>query len=128
MNLLKKFNTKLIENSNKNVDKFVSFDIGDTISVGYKIVEGNSTRIQYFEGVVIAKNKNVKSYDASFVVRKISYTVGVERKFFIHSPLVEDIKLVKKGVVRRAKLYYLRKRTGKAARIKEVISQKKEKK
>ena len=95
--------------------------VGDTIIVAYRITEGNNTRVQNFEGIVIAKNKDINNYDASFVVRKISHEVGVERKFMFHSPLVEEITFVRKGTVKRAKLYFLRNLRGKAARIKEDI-------
>ena len=128
MNLLEKFDKKLMKNSLQNDKKFIPFSVGDTISVAYKISEGNNVRIQNFEGVVIAKSKNPKNYNSSFVVRKISYEIGVERKFLTHSPLVEEIKLIKKGIVKKAKLYYLRDRVGKATKIKEDLSVKKSKK
>ncbi|MCE2687210.1 MAG: 50S ribosomal protein L19 [Rickettsiales bacterium] len=97
------------------------FNVGDNVSVKYKITEGSSTRIQAFNGVVIAKSKDFNNYSATFTVRKISSGVGVERKFMLHSPLVSEIEILKKGVIRRAKLYYLRKLTGKASRIKEKL-------
>lgn len=95
------------------------FSVGDTVSVKYKITEGTTTRIQAFVGIVIAKTKNASNYNASFTVRKISSGVGVERKFMVYSPLLAGVEVLKQGVVRRAKLYYLRELTGKAARIKE---------
>ncbi len=94
------------------------FKSGDTISVGVKVVEGNRSRIQVFEGVVISISSG-HGLDKSFTVRKISNGVGVERIFPFHSPNIENIKVLKRGKVRRAKLYYLRSLKGKAARIKE---------
>lgn len=97
------------------------FNAGDTVSVKYKITEGTTTRLQAFNGVVIAKSKKKSNYAATFTVRKISSGIGVERKFPLYSPLIADIKVLKRGVVRRAKLYYLRSLTGKASRIKEKL-------
>ena len=95
---------------------------GDTIKVGVRIVEGKKERIQYFEGVCISKkNRDINS---SFTVRKISFGEGVERTFALYSPVVDSIKVVRPGKVRRAKLYYLRDRTGKSARIAEKIKKK----
>ena len=94
-----------------------SFQAGDTVRVHAKIVEGSRERIQVFEGVVIArKGSGVRE---NFTVRRISYGVGVERTFSIHSPRIEKIEVARRGIVRRAKLYYLRNLTGKAARIRE---------
>ena len=94
------------------------FKSGDTVRVHVKIIEGDKTRIQQFEGVVIRiRNGSIRS---TFTVRKISYGVGVERIFPMHSPILDKIEVLKRGDVRRAKLYYLRKKTGKAARIKEL--------
>lgn len=93
------------------------FVAGDTVKVHVKIQEGEKERIQVFEGVVISKRKGMS--DATFTVRKISYGVGVERIFPFHSPIIEKIEVVSRGRVRRAKIYYLRKLRGKAARIKE---------
>lgn len=93
------------------------FAPGDTVKVHAKIVEGNRERIQIFEGVVIARSGS--GVREMFTVRRISYGVGVERIFPVHSPRVDKIEVVRRGAVRRAKLYYLRKLTGKAARIKE---------
>ena len=102
--------------------KFPDFFAGDTIKVGVRIVEGKRERIQYFEGVCIAKkNRDINS---SFTVRKISFGEGVERTFALYSPVVNSIKVVRSGEVRRAKLYYLRSRKGKSARISEKIKKK----
>ena len=90
---------------------------GDTVKVHNKIKEGEKERIQVFEGVVISKRKGLSN--ATFTVRKISYGVGVERIFHLHSPMIDKIELVTHGRVRRSKIYYLRKLRGKAARIKE---------
>lgn len=98
-----------------------SFEVGDTVSVKYKITEGTNTRIQAFNGIVIAKSKSISNYSATFTVRKISSGIGVERKFTIYSPLLVSVEILKQGVVRRAKLYYLRNLTGKASRIKEKL-------
>jgi large subunit ribosomal protein L19 len=98
-----------------------SFKVGDSVSVKYKITEGTNTRIQAFNGVVIARSKDPENYAATFTVRKISSGIGVERKFPLHSPLLSSIDVLKQGVVRRAKLYYLRNLTGKASRIKEKL-------
>ena len=102
--------------------KITEFSPGDTIKVGVKIVEGKRERIQYFEGVCIAK-KN-RDLNSSFTVRKISFGEGVERTFALYSPNVDSIKVIRSGKVRRAKLYYLRDRTGKSARIAEKIRKK----
>ena len=120
---------KNIEDINKaNVEKIVSkkkipdFFPGDIVKVGVRITEGKRDRIQYFEGVCIAKkNRDINS---SFTVRKISFGEGVERTFALYSPIVDTIKVVRSGKVRRAKLYYLRDRTGKSARIAEKIKRK----
>jgi len=95
------------------------FSTGDTVEVQVRVKEGTRERLQAFEGVVIAKRN--RGLNSSFTVRKISYGEGVERVFQTHSPLIANIKLKRRGDVRRAKLYYLRERTGKAARIKEKI-------
>ena len=102
--------------------KITDFSPGDTIKVGVKIVEGKRERIQYFEGVCIAK-KN-RDLNSSFTVRKISFGEGVERTFALYSPNVDSIKVIRFGKVRRAKLYYLRDRKGKSARIAEKIKKK----
>ncbi len=102
--------------------KITDFSAGDTIKVGVKIVEGKRERIQFFEGVCIAKkNRDINS---SFTVRKISFGEGVERTFALYSPNVDSIKVIRSGKVRRAKLYYLRDRKGKSARIAEKIKKK----
>jgi len=93
------------------------FRAGDTLRVGVKVVEGDRTRVQNFEGVCIARSN--KGMGSSFTVRKISFGEGVERVFPLFSPNIDSITVVRKGVVRRAKLYYLRGRTGKSARIAE---------
>jgi large subunit ribosomal protein L19 len=100
-------------------DDVPGFAPGDTVRVQVKVVEGNRERLQAFEGVVIAK-KN-RGLNSSFTVRKLSHGEGVERVFQTHSPALARIEVVRRGDVRRAKLYYLRGRTGKAARIKEKI-------
>ena len=94
-----------------------SFRPGDTVRVHVKVVEGNRERIQVFEGVVI--NRQGGGVRETFTVRRVSYNVGVERTFPVHSPRIEKIEVTRKGIVRRAKLYYLRNLTGKAERIKE---------
>lgn len=96
-----------------------AFNIGDTIKVHVKIKEGNRERIQIFEGTVIAKKHG--GIQETFTVRRISYGVGVERTFPANSPKIAKIEIVRKGKVRRAKLYYLRDRVGKATRVKEKI-------
>jgi large subunit ribosomal protein L19 len=95
------------------------FGIGDTIRIGVNIREGDKERIQYFEGTVIARKGS--GVAETFTVRRVSYGVGVERVFPIHSPNVKDVTIIRRGKVRRAKLYYLRDRVGKAAKVKEQI-------
>ena len=120
---------KNIEEINQAIVKKISaekklpiFFPGDIVKVGVKITEGKRDRIQYFEGVCIAKkNRDINS---SFTVRKISFGEGVERTFALYSSIVDSIKVVRSGKVRRAKLYYLRDRTGKSARIAEKIKKK----
>ncbi|HSR62594.1 MAG TPA: 50S ribosomal protein L19 [Gammaproteobacteria bacterium] len=104
------------EQLNSNIPDFAP---GDTVIVDVKVKEGQRERLQAFEGIVIAK-KN-RGLNSSFTVRKVSYGEGVERVFQTHSPHIASIKVKRKGDVRRAKLYYMRERTGKAARIKEKI-------
>ena len=94
------------------------FAVGDTVKVMVKVIEGDKERLQAFEGVVIARKHG--GISETFTVRRISFGVGVEKTFPIHSPKVADIIVVRKGKVRRAKLYYLRERTGKAAKVKEI--------
>ena len=120
---------KTIEEINQaNVKKIASekklpdFFPGDIVKVGVRITEGKRDRIQYFEGVCIAK-KN-RDLNSSFTVRKISFGEGVERTFALYSPIVDSIKVIRSGKVRRAKLYFLRDRTGKSARIAEKIKKK----
>jgi large subunit ribosomal protein L19 len=102
--------------------KYPEFFPGDIVKVGVRITEGKRERIQYFEGVCIAK-KN-RDLNSSFTVRKISFGEGVERTFALYSPIINSIKVIRAGKVRRAKLYYLRDRTGKSARIAEKIKKK----
>ena len=102
--------------------KLPNFFPGDIVKIGVRISEGKRDRIQYFEGVCIAK-KN-RDLNSSFTVRKISFGEGVERTFALYSPIVDSIKVIRSGKVRRAKLYYLRDRTGKSARIAEKIKKK----
>ena len=101
----------------KPAEEIPAFRPGDTVDVNVKIKEGNNSRIQTFTGVVIARQGS--GLRETFLVRKISFGTGVERRFPVHSPSIDSIKLVRKGRVRRAKLYYLRKLRGKAARIVE---------
>ena len=96
-----------------------SFNVGDTIRVYAKVVEGSKERIQMFEGTVIAKRGS--GVAETFTVRRVAYGVGVERVFPLHSPNVKDVQVVRYGKVRRSKLYYLRDRVGKAAKVKEQI-------
>ena len=98
-------------------ESVTDFNVGDTVKVFVKVVEGNKERLQAFEGVVIArKNGSIRE---SFTVRKVSFGIGVERVFPLHSPRIDRIEVVRRGKVARAKLYYLRDLTGKKARIKE---------
>ena len=109
---------KLIAQDSLKAEK-PSFEIGDTIRIGVKIREGERERIQEFEGTVIAKNGS--GISETFTVRRVSYGVGVERVFPVHSPNVAKVELVRNGKVRRSKLYYLRDRVGKSAKVKEKI-------
>ena len=102
--------------------KYPNFFSGDIVKVGVRITEGKRERVQFFEGVCIAK-KN-RSLNSSFTVRKISFGEGVERTFALYSPIISSIKVIRSGKVRRSKLYYLRNRTGKSARIAEKIKKK----
>lgn len=118
-NLIAQYEATQIANllQNKTVPEFRA---GDTVAVSVRVIDGTTERLQVYEGVVIAKrNRGIAS---SFVVRKVSHGEGVERKFMIYSPVINKIEVVKRGVVRRAKLFYLRGLSGKAARIKEKIS------
>jgi large subunit ribosomal protein L19 len=122
MNIIEKFEKEQIEKLTQQ-SNIPDFRPGDTVKVNVKISEGANERVQAYEGVVIARrNAGVNS---SFLVRKISYGSGVERRFKLYSPMIQSIELIKRGIVRRAKLYYLRSRSGKAARIAEKISYKK---
>ena len=110
---------KIIKSIHKDVRTDIpKFKSGDTLNVGVKVVEGDKSRVQNFEGVVIAISAG-GGMDKTFTIRKISNGIGVERIFPINSPNIESIKVIKKGKVRRAKLYYLRELKGKASRIKE---------
>ncbi|RMD80795.1 MAG: 50S ribosomal protein L19 [Lentisphaerae bacterium] len=95
------------------------FNVGDTIRVYYKLREGNKERVQPFQGIVISKKGS--GINENFTVRRIAYGVGMERVFPLHSPSIDKIELIQEGIVRRAKLYYLRDRVGKAARVKRKI-------
>ena len=109
---------KQISNSSLKSEAPV-INVGDTVKVHVRIKEGEKERIQVFEGTVIAKNNS--GIAETFTVRRVSYGVGVERVFPVHSPNVAKVELVRKGQIRRAKLYYLRDRVGKAAKVKELI-------
>ncbi|MDN5276921.1 MAG: large subunit ribosomal protein [Clostridiales bacterium] len=107
---------KAIESEQMRKD-IPEFNVGDTVRVYVKVVEGNRQRLQAFEGVVIQKkNGGIRE---TFTVRRVSYGVGVERTFPLHSPMIDHIEVIRKGKVRRAKLFYLRNRVGKAAKIRE---------
>ncbi len=116
MNLIQQLEAEAIEQAVQS-RPIPEFRPGDTVRVGVKVVEGERTRIQNFEGVCIARAN--RGLGSSFTVRKISFGEGVERVFPLYSPNIETIEVVRRGAVRRAKLYYLRGRTGKAARIAE---------
>ena len=114
MNIVQQIEAEQIAAANKDIP---AFRAGDTLRVGVRVVEGERTRVQNFEGVCIARSN--KGMGSNFTVRKMSFGEGVERVFPLYSPNVESITVVRRGVVRRAKLYYLRGRTGKSARIAE---------
>ena len=116
MNIIQQLEKEQLEQLSANKD-IPDFEPGDTVIVNVKVVEGERTRIQAYEGVCIGRSG--AGVNESFTVRKISYGEGVERVFPLHAPMVDSIKLVRRGKVRRAKLYYLRGRRGKAARIAE---------
>ncbi|MCC5979343.1 MAG: 50S ribosomal protein L19 [Salinarimonas sp.] len=116
MNIIEQLEKEQIEKLGK---EFPDFDAGDTVIVNVRVREGERTRVQAYEGVCIARNGG--GINQSFTVRKISYGEGVERVFPLYSPVIESIKLVRRGKVRRAKLYYLRDRRGKSARIAERV-------
>jgi large subunit ribosomal protein L19 len=112
MNILQTIEKKMMP-----TDRQINFSVGDTVKVHYKIIEGNKERIQVYEGVVIAIGN--KGINKAFTVRKISFDIGVERVFPLFSPRIAKIEVVRKGKIGRAKLYYLRERTGKATKLKE---------
>jgi len=114
VNLIQQIEAEEIAKAGKTIPEFRP---GDTVRVGVRVVEGERTRVQAFEGVCIARSN--KGISSNFTVRKMSFGEGVERVFPIYSPNIDSITVVRKGVVRRAKLYYLRGRTGKRARIAE---------
>ena len=114
MNLIQTLEAEAIENLGKDIPEFRA---GDTVRVGVKVVEGQRERVQNFEGVVIARSN--RGMGSNFTVRKMSFGEGVERVFPLYSPIVDSITVVRRGIVRRAKLDYLRGRTGKRARIAE---------
>lgn len=116
MNTVQKYEQAQIAKLTEN-KKIPAFRVGDTVSVNVKIIEGESERLQLFEGICIARSN--KGVNSSFTLRKISHGEGVERVFPLYSPRLDAIKLVRRGEVRRAKLYYMRDLTGKAARITE---------
>ena len=116
MNLIEQLETEEIKRLNKDIPDFSS---GDTVVVNVKVVEGERSRIQAYEGVVISKRN--RGLNSAFTVRKISNGEGVERTFQTYSPLINSIEIKRRGDVRRAKLYYLRGRSGKSARIKEKL-------
>lgn len=120
MNLLEQIEAEHIGELGKDIPDFAA---GDTIRVGVKVTEGNRTRVQNYEGVCIGR-KGGDALSASFTVRKISFGEGVERVFPLHSPQIDKITVVRRGRVRRAKLYYLRSRRGKSARIAEKTNYK----
>jgi len=101
----------------KPADQIPKFNVGDTVKVHFRIVEGEKERVQIFEGVVISR-KGGETAEAKFTVRRVAFNEGVERVFPLHSPRVERVEVIREGRVRRAKLYYLRERSGKAARVK----------
>ena len=114
MNLIQQIEAEEISKAAKDIP---TFRPGDTVRVGVKVVEGTRTRVQNFEGVCIARSN--RGMGSNFTVRKMSFGEGVERVFPLYSPIVDSVTVVRRGVVRRAKLYYLRGRTGKSARIAE---------
>jgi len=114
VNLIQQIEAEEIAKAGKDIPEFQA---GDTVRVGVKVTEGTRERIQNFEGVVIARSN--RSINSNFTVRKMSFGEGVERVFPLYAPIVDSITVVRRGVVRRAKLYYLRGRTGKRARIAE---------
>ena len=120
MDMIKAIEAEQVKDNREN------YRIGDTVKVFFKIVEGKTERVQIYEGLVIALNNTGVS--RTVTVRKMSYGVGVERIFPIHSPRIEKIEVVRPGKIRRAKLYYIRDRVGKKAKVKELIRSKKDQK
>ena len=120
MNIIETLEKEHIASLAKDIPDFAP---GDTVKVGYKVTEGTRSRVQNYEGVVISR-KGGSTLASSFTVRKISFGEGVERVFPLHSPNIENITVVRRGKVRRAKLYYLRERRGKSARIAEKTNYK----
>ncbi len=114
MNLIQTLEAEAIQNLGKDIPEFRA---GDTVRVGVKVIEGTRERVQNFEGVVIARSN--RGMGSNFTVRKMSFGEGVERVFPLYSPIIDNVEVVRRGIVRRAKLYYLRGRTGKRARIAE---------
>ena len=115
MNLVREIQAEITE-----IKQFPAFSSGDTVSVSYRIVEGNKERIQQFQGVVLQRRGSGAT--ETFTVRKMSGNVGVERIFPLASPYLQDVNIIKKGSVRRARIFYFRERTGKSARIREKRS------
>ena len=120
MNIIENLEKEHIASLAKDIPDFAP---GDTVRVGYKVTEGTRSRVQNYEGVVISRRGGT-TLSASFTVRKISFGEGVERVFPLHSPNIESISVIRRGKVRRAKLYYLRERRGKSARITEKTNYK----
>ena len=120
MNIIEELELEQIKSLGKSIPDFSS---GDTVKVGYKVTEGSRSRVQNYEGVVISRQGG-SGISASFTVRKISFGEGVERVFPLHSPNIDNITVVRRGKVRRSKLYYLRSRRGKSARIAEKVNYK----
>ena len=120
MNLIDQINYEQLKKLDKNIPDFAP---GDTLKVGYKVSEGSRSRVQNYEGVVISRKGGV-GISASFTVRKVSFGEGVERIFPLHSPNIDKITVIRRGKVRRAKLYYLRQRSGRSARITEKTNYK----
>jgi large subunit ribosomal protein L19 len=117
MNLLKKFEAKYINSLKRN--QIPPFKAGDTVRVGVEVRDGAAVRVQQFEGLVMRIHRN--GLNSSFLVRKISSGEGVERNFLMYSPIIQSVEVVKRGRVRRSRLYYMRNLTGKAARIKTIM-------
>ena len=120
MNLIDQINREQIKKLGKDIPDFAP---GDTLRIGYKVSEGTRSRVQNYEGVVISRKGGI-GISASFTVRKVSFGEGVERIFPLHSPNIDKITVVRRGKVRRAKLYYLRQRSGRSARIIEKTNYK----